>query len=602
MKSTLKKYIKIFTPALLLLFVPHTRGAGKGLSQEPASDIIPPGWFLEHRIQAHTRLSLKWREREIFHNAAREFSQMGVRIFTRHLKTGDEGAWWPSSVGEIDDFCRRYNCATALVRDAQNSGCRIIAYYRHMEDSAMAARHPDWMCVDESGHPQRTRRGVYLCFNSPYRQFVQTRLVELAQMGVDGFYFDETHMPKNGCWCQFCRDKFKTTYATAFPQKPDQNDTAYRRLIDLNNKTITETFQNWEKTLKAVNKDIALIIGSNRWPALTDRHMNGELFLYATSVKTEFELPARPGRRNEVIYPPVPVPKTIKLAMGYILARDAAQGRPAHVWIPGITSPKAARLACAGVLAFGNIANLDFPEADIPRPDFAPVFQMGDKFSRALSNTRPLKGIAILFSEHARDAYPDPEKAVQHVLKPMYETFETLQKHHYPVGFVTDATLKNGGLTGYRVLLVPDPIPLTREQQEIIQSFKQTGGVVIESMSGNTSLIKMLTENGYTPPYAVSGDGTFYSCAFENIQTGSILICLVNDFGVIQTAKVKRGKPVSLPAPCKGLVLTLHNYHATDVYEMLSEKPLQLQRQNGSTLLRIPDFNDLAVFKIEIQE
>ena len=76
-----------------------------------------------------------------------------------------------------------------------------------------------------------------MCFNSPYAEAFLTRALELAAMGVDGFYFDEVHMPKTGCWCTFCRKGFKTKTGLNHPRYADHDDPIWHKLIDFNNVT-----------------------------------------------------------------------------------------------------------------------------------------------------------------------------------------------------------------------------------------------------------------------------------------------------------------------------------------------------------------------------
>ena len=99
-----------------------------------------PDYFVEHRVQLHTRLSLRrWGSEPVFREAERYFSEMGVKVYTRHCKTGDEGAWWPSSVGAIDPRTNGEDIAKQMIDRAHANDLRIIQYHRHMEDEYMAA-------------------------------------------------------------------------------------------------------------------------------------------------------------------------------------------------------------------------------------------------------------------------------------------------------------------------------------------------------------------------------------------------------------------------------------------------------------------------------
>ena len=186
--------------AILLACVGEQIVYGKGsplvsVDYTPAS-LRLPDYFVEHRVQLHTRLSLrKWSSEPLFKQAEGHFAEMGAKVYTRHCKTGREGAWWPSSVGAIDPKTNGEDLAKQMIDRAHAKGLRIIQYHRHMEDEYMASQHPDWLCVNEKGKVRSTKRGDYMCMNSPYLDYLTTRMLELVERGTDGLYFDEWHMP-----------------------------------------------------------------------------------------------------------------------------------------------------------------------------------------------------------------------------------------------------------------------------------------------------------------------------------------------------------------------------------------------------------------------
>lgn len=89
-------------------------------------------------------------------------------------------------------------------------GIRVPIYTSIQWDHYTAQRHLDWLVVDEKGAPVGTpifEPGFYrrLCYNSPYRQFVEAHVREICEMfAVDGFFFDIVHdLP---CACFHCRE------------------------------------------------------------------------------------------------------------------------------------------------------------------------------------------------------------------------------------------------------------------------------------------------------------------------------------------------------------------------------------------------------------
>ncbi|RMF87150.1 MAG: hypothetical protein D6741_20935, partial [Planctomycetota bacterium] len=421
-----------------------------------ADDYRLPQWYDSIRVCAHTRLSWPWfrKDPDRFLQAGEKFASLGFREIIRHIKSGGEGAWWPSRVGAVLPDAQDVDYAKRIIDEAHAAGCRIIVYHRHMEDDAIAESHPEWVAKDFRGQPL-VKRGTKICFNTPYADFVEKRLVELAEKGADGFYFDEVHMPKPFCWCDNCRRAFREATGMEYPRSPDPYDPAYQKAIEFKNVTIERVFRKWRAAIHAVNPECVLLISSNSYPQMTDRHTTHRLYRIADAMKTEFSLPARPsGSRVFSTDPTIaPTETDARLALGYAIARDATDGRPPHVWTHGLPNALHARFATAGLIVHGCVANLDHPETTIPDPAlFSEAVALGNRMSPAYAGKRPVRFVAIHFSEFARDYYlPDESAAWKEVLYPVYGAFTTCLRRRLPVGIVTDSQLEQGRLNGCRV-------------------------------------------------------------------------------------------------------------------------------------------------------
>jgi len=72
-------------------------------------------------------------------------------------------------------------------------GMRYVPYYwAQREPQAVGQTHPEWRCRNRAGKPTG-----YYCVNTPYRDLVRNRIVELVKdIGVDGIFFDMFHTRK----------------------------------------------------------------------------------------------------------------------------------------------------------------------------------------------------------------------------------------------------------------------------------------------------------------------------------------------------------------------------------------------------------------------
>lgn len=589
-------------------------------AREPLEEVHPdwldeiedyelPDWYENARVQLHTRLSLRWLDRPEFSNAAEAFAQMGAPAFVRHIKSGAEGAWWASAVGAVVPEAENRNIAQEIIDRAHAAGRRIIVYHRHMEDDWVAETHPDWAARDDRGMIRLGRR-YKICFNSPYDDFVLTRLLELVEMGADGFYFDETHQPKQGCWCGFCREQFTQMSGLQHPEYPDFGNPVYQRLQDFTNITIERVFRQWRPAIHAANPDCVMLISGNTWPTMADRHMTNRLWRIADAPKSEFNLPNRMGGRIFAL--PQNMAQTIpdiKIAQGHDLHRDAADGRPPHIWIHGLLDETSALHAAAGLMTHGCVANIDCAENTIPNMDYAAAFALGNRVSPHLAHRRPVRWAAIHYSELARDRFVDDAAgAWREVLHPVYSAYEALFRARLPVRFITDCQLEEGVPEGCAALFVPAPEHLTAAMREAIDAFRGRGGAVIEnrdewawhdSEARQAAMDAFLAELPADPPVRVTGGPELmHAVAFDG--SDGLTVALANEFAWVYTGRApdedRLEELTTPPPPCEGVTVVLRGNEWPDtVREVVTGTDLPVRKVDGHAEVDVPQFQYMAV-------
>lgn len=584
---------------------------------DAAADYHLPTWYEQHRVNAHTRLSPNWIDKPVFRSAGADFEAMGIQVYARHIKSGAEGAWWPSAIGAVlPQVAAQGNLAKQILDDAHARGQRVLVYHRHMEDAWVAEQHPDWRCVGPDGQVYE-RRGPQICFNSPYREFVLQRMLELAALGADAFYFDEVHMPKEGCWCPFCREQFTRLTGLPHPSAVDPTDPLWHKLIDFNNRTIEETFRDWRAMLHARYPELVMLLGSNTWPTLLERHTTHRLYRIADSMKTEFNLPAR-GTGGLFPLPEgyAPLEPAVKIPLGYTLARDACDGRPAHIWCHGLQSADCARYAAAGMMCYGNIANLDIPEATIAEhnPIFLPAFALGDRVSPHLAGRRPVRYVALHYPERARDRLRfEVEQAWQTVLHPFYSAFRACFETRVPCGIVTDSQLEEGALEGYQVLFLPSA-DLTAPMQAAVTAFEERGGRVIRQRESwqwwlpdgadpaQVAFLAELSQAGPAPVRVEGGPSRLNAVAFTG-PDGNLTVALANAFTWVYTGTVSKRPPtpeeLTPPPPVKNAVVVVQGGRPARVVEAVTGRELAVTMDGGSCRIAVPEFGPMACVVVE---
>ena len=406
-------------------------------------------WYLQNRVQVLSRLLLRDIDNPAFNNIPKQMADEGCTVFIRHIKAGDEKPWWQSSIGTINPLTAKlnadgHNLAADMVNQMHGLGMRAIFYYRHDMDKEMENLHPDWACRTINDSTIESKRGLYLCFNSPYRDVAITRLRELASFGADGFYFDEVHTPYYpvaACFCSFCQAKYKQEYGV--DEKEDYKAGNLLRFFEFRNNTIERLFTNLQDSLHKDGKDPMLLVSGNTWPTLVELHMNSKIFSHFT-LKSELGLPARTINRGEFKMPPKiksDIPGFYLNAYYYSFMRDNSQGPP-NIWCPFIKNETDALTICAGVLSLGSIPAVD---VDTKTPDltiFSKALQWNKKYGNHFAGLVPYALQGIVVSENERNKFmQNPLQAWQQVILPAYKNFKLLYDAGIPVALLDDAAL-----------------------------------------------------------------------------------------------------------------------------------------------------------------
>jgi Hypothetical glycosyl hydrolase 6 len=603
-----------------------------------AASARAPAWFEENRVQGHTRLTLRlWLGTQEFAQAAVGFKGLGAGAFTRHVKSADEDPWWPpgAPIGPDGHPVSDRNAAEEIIDEAHTEGSRIVAYYWHMTEARLAGLHPEWVCREPDGVTAIDgRRGDRLDITGPYREVVLTRLLELAEMGADGLFFDSEHLPPDGCWGSALEDAWKAETGEDAPTPPDTNP-RYLDFIEFKARKIEETFIYWRDKVKAKHPDLVFIVGTTSVPALTDHAMTTRLVRIADSPKNEYLLAVQP-RLNKHVFEngslAVP-PAHVRQAVGWTVLRDSADGRPPHIWTPGLPNDEHAQAFAGSLLTFGCVANMDVADGSVlgnespgdgktPLDALRAAFALGQAASPHLARTQPLRWAAVHFGERSRNAREgDYHRAWREVLWPLVGAFQVLSEDGLPVGIVNDHQLEHGELHGYRLLVLPDTT-LTPVQQQKVAAFRAAGGVVIANEpawrwsdpdgtdAAAAAFRAALSQHIATAPVRVTGGPTGrYAVAYRG--GGRMVTAVTNNFAWVQ-AKDWAGKPINPAAPCaEGVQVTWQKGHGLPqtpgrgprphrlrAFDAITGKPVDVERVDGGYRASLPRFRFMALLVV----
>ena len=172
-----------------------------------------------------------------------------------------------------------------------------------MCDDFVEKEHPEWLCRDAAGklvleprtrrRPNEADRKHVICFNSPAHKLVKTRLLELADRGVDGIYFDSWHMPEV-CTCENCQAAFSAGDATRDERRGQTRVGRVLAGMPISRRSIVDHL-DWEQAVKAKHPEVIFAISSSLYPCF-DTQMQittCSLLQISDTSKTEFSRAVR---------------------------------------------------------------------------------------------------------------------------------------------------------------------------------------------------------------------------------------------------------------------------------------------------------------------
>ena len=602
-----------------------------------------PDWFRGNRVQAHTRLSVRGADQPAFNDAAAQLKALGISVMTRHVKSGDESPWWRdralqgapeagaarADVAALVGRARANNSLANAFAASDRAGMKVLAYYWHMSDAAVARRHPEWVCRDAAGRLQEDARdGVFLDLTSAYRDIILQRLLELAALGADGFYFDADHMPHDGCFGTQLAADFTRVTGEAAPRRPNFDDALYRGFLGYQGFRTAETFAYLQNGVQQKYPGVVFTVSMSSLPALGNPQATTDLARIVGAPKTEFMSALRPRStrsvfdRNPNLAEP---PAAARIAFGWLMLRDAANGRPFHSWESTIESAPALMAYVGAVLAYGGIANVNVSEPSLAASRSAgarreldglrDAARLGAAVSPYLSSARPVRWAAVHWSELARARRgADLDAAWRETIWPALGAFAEIEKHGVPVGVVNDRQLDLGELDGYRVLFLATPDELTPRQSAAVRQFRARGGVVIEQSDAwkwdrpngaapAPFITRLVGQQGSAPVRFAAPIDNVHAVTYTDAANRT-LVAVAKDFSWVEATREnrgsRRGSGSRTAAAVQRIDLVIKRATAPRrVFDAVSGAALTVTRGNGEFRISLPASSAMALVVIE---
>jgi hypothetical protein len=369
-------------------------------------------------------------------------------------------------LGELIAGCRKLDMSVLVRTDAH-------ATY----DDAKAA-HPDWIAVESDGNPRRHWSSPEMwvtCALGPYNFEFMTSVHKeiMARYNVDGIFVNRWD-GSGDCYCQHCRDSFRSATGLDLPRTSDPHDPVRRQFLLWRQQRLVDVIDVWDSTIRVINPE-ASIIPNNGSGALSP------LNSLETSRRAPMLVADRQARRG--------------LAAPWLVGKSAKEYRATmgdkpvigllgigleeqYRWKDSVTSNAEIRIWALDAIAngmrpwFTKFSGTLHDERWLR--GIEDVYLWTEKNQHYLTERRPLARVALVYSQQTAWYYPSA-KAEDYALG----WYQALVESRIPFEMVHDRLLDPEHLAPFKTLILPNIAALGDEQCDQLRAFVRNGGSII---------------------------------------------------------------------------------------------------------------------------
>lgn len=372
----------------------------------------------------------------------------------------------------------------------------IIYFNVHWLSRELMPLHPEWFQRDRRRQiiPIPYGSGGYSCVNSPFRDWAIRMIEEIARYGVKGIFLDGPVFHPGGCYCDACTAAFERRYGEVYPFEPEEDPLVRDKVLTFKRESIAWFVRDMRKSLKSVNPEAVMYMNGLPLGPGTCGRDNRRAEPWQDALLAEGGFLSGDLRRIP-IWKPAATAKWLECQ---------AKGKPTIVAVAGrhgpwnryLLSEAETWIACA--LSVANGANLWYgiydANRDEPRMDTVKqINRLLSTHSDCLAGTSSLARVALVWSLKNADFYQttaeqldfvEGKSTIEHRMKSDARQafngwFEVLSRSHHLFDVIDDPYLKDGDLSRYELIILPNVACMGDEECQAIRNYVAEGGNVI---------------------------------------------------------------------------------------------------------------------------
>ncbi len=351
------------------------------------------------------------------------------------------------------------NLLKEQIEACHKQNIRVPVYTTIQWDHFSAQHHPEWLVIDETGKPTGTpiyEPGFYrnLCVNTPYRDFLKAHIKETFEaVPVDGLFLDIVKVID--CSCAYCREGM-TKKGLEPSNKDDRMKYATQVMSDFKNE-MTALIRSLDK------KCTIFYNGGHVGPGIRE----------TLGTYSHLELESLPSGGWGYLH----FPLTSRFAR--TLNKDflGMTGKFHTSWgdFHSLKNQAALQFECFTMLAMNgkcSVGDQLHPNGKIDQATYdliGSVYREIEKKEPWCQGAHPVTDIGVFSVEEyqAGVRLPEPSMGVIRMLQEGNHQFDIIDS--------------KADLSRYKVLILPDTIPVNKELNAKIEAFLQKGGAVLAS-------------------------------------------------------------------------------------------------------------------------
>ena len=359
------------------------------------------------------------------------------------------------------------NLLKEQIEACHKRGIRVPIYTTVHWDHFTANEHPEWLMRDEKGQPvgqAPNEIGFYrrLCLNTPYVDLLRKHLSELFELvPVDGLFLDIVHEIE--CCCPACTEGMKKQ---GLDPARAEDRAKYARQINVAFK------RDITGHIRSLSAECSIFYNAG--------HI-GPYIRHSADAYTHFEMESLPGGAWGYMHFPLTARYVRTLGKPYL----GMTGRFHTSWgdFHSYKNQAALEFECFNMLAMGagcSIGDQLHPSGKMDQATYdliGAVYAQVEKKEPWCRGATPVTEIALMSAEEfIGGRMPPPSVGALRMLQEGAHQFDLVDSQN--------------DLSPYRVLILPDRIPLSQSLAQKLNAYLKNGGSIIASFESGLNAAK----------------------------------------------------------------------------------------------------------------